>query len=280
MSLAYLFPGQGSQHVGMGNDLFQQFPSLVEEANSILGYSLDELCTQGPEDKLGLTQFTQPALYLVSYLAGLAKQEENMSPDMAAGHSVGEFAALAAAKAFSFADGLRMVAMRGEIMAKVRGGGMAAVIGLESNIISATLKEKNLQKIDLANFNSPGQIVISGPALEIDSSIPVLKEAGAKLVVPLKVSGAFHSEIMKEPSQEFAVFLKEFSFAAPNFPIFANVTGSEYSNPEEIGGLLVKQMYSSVLWSKSIQKMRSFGAVEFIECGPGKVLTKLLRQIP
>ena len=280
MSIAYLFPGQGSQHVGMGNELFQQFPSVVEEANSILGYSLDELCTQGPEDKLGQTQFTQPALYLVSYLAGLAKQKENMFPDMAAGHSVGEFAALAAAKAFSFADGLRMVAKRGEIMAKVRGGGMAAVIGLESNIISATLKEKNLQKIDLANFNSPGQIVISGTALEIDSSIPVLKEAGAKLVLPLKVSGAFHSEMMKEPSQEFAVFLKEFSFATPNFPIFANVTGSEYSNSEGIGGLLVKQMYSSVLWSKSIQKMRSFGAVEFIECGPGNVLTKLLRQIP
>ena len=280
MSIAYLFPGQGSQRLGMGNELFQQFPSLVEEANSILGYSLDELCTQGPEDKLGQTQFTQPALYLVSYLAGLAKQEENQSPDMAAGHSVGEFAALATAKAFSFADGLRMVTKRGEIMAKVRGGGMAAVIGLESKIILATLKDKNLQKIDLANFNSPGQIVISGPTLEIDSSISVLKEAGAKLVVQLKVSGAFHSEMMKEPSQEFGVFLKEFSFAVPNFPIFANVTGSEYSNPEEIGGLLVKQMYSSVLWSESIQKMRSLGADEFIECGPGNVLTKLLRQIP
>ncbi len=280
MSIAYLFPGQGSQRVGMGNELFQQFPSLVEEANSILGYSLDELCTQGPEDKLGQTQFTQPALYLVSYLAGLAKQEENMSPDMAAGHSVGEFAALAAAKAFSFADGLRMVTKRGEIMAKVSGGGMAAVIGLESKIIVSTLKDKNLQKIDLANFNSPGQIVISGPALEIDSSISFLKEAGAKLVVPLKVSGAFHSEMMKEPSEEFAIFLKKFSFAAPNFSIFANVTGSEYSNPDEIGGLLVKQMYSSVLWSESIQKMRSLGADEFIECGPGNVLTKLLRQIP
>jgi malonyl CoA-acyl carrier protein transacylase len=264
----------------MGNELFQQFPSLVEEANSILGYSLDELCAQGPEDKLGQTQYTQPALYLVSYLAGLAKQEGNQSPDMAAGHSVGEFAALAAAKAFSFADGLRMVTKRGEIMAKVSGGGMAAVIGLESKIILATLKDKNLQKIDLANFNSPGQIVISGPALEIDSSIPLLKEAGAKLVVPLKVSGAFHSEMMKEPSVEFAIFLEEFSFTAPSFPIFANVTGSKYSNPEEIASLLVKQMYSSVLWSESIQKMRSLGADEFIECGPGNVLTKLLRQIP
>ena len=157
---------------------------------------------------------------------------------------------------------------------------MAAVIGLESKIIVSTLKDKNLQKIDLANFNSPGQIVISGPALEIDSSIPVLKEAGAKLVVPLKVSGAFHSEMMKESSEEFAIFLKGFSFALPSFPIFANVTGSEYSNPDEIGGLLVKQMYSSVLWSESIQKMRSLGADEFIECGPGNVLTKLLRQIP
>ena len=280
MSIAYLFPGQGSQHVGMGNELFQQFPSVVDEANSILGYSIDELCIHGPEDKLGQTQFTQPALYLVSYLAGLAKREENQFPDMAAGHSVGEFAALATAEAISFADGIRMVTKRGEIMAKVRGGGMAAVIGLESKVIEASLKDKNLQKIDLANFNSPGQIVISGPAFEIDASIPLLKEAGAKLVVPLKVSGAFHSEMMKGPSEEFAVFLKEFSFSAPNFPILANVTGSEYSNPEEIASLLVQQMYSSVLWSESIQKMRSMGADEFLECGPGNVLTKLLRQIP
>ena len=280
MSIAYLFPGQGSQHVGMGNELFQQFPSVVDEANSILGYSIDELCIHGPEDKLGQTQFTQPALYLVSYLAGLEKREENQFPDMAAGHSVGEFAALATAEAISFADGIRMVTKRGEIMAKVRGGGMAAVIGLESKVIEASLKDKNLQKIDLANFNSPGQIVISGPAFEIDASIPLLKEAGAKLVVPLKVSGAFHSEMMKGPSEEFAVFLKEFSFSAPNFPILANVTGSEYSNPEEIASLLVQQMYSSVLWSESIQKMRSMGADEFLECGPGNVLTKLLRQIP
>ena len=280
MSIAYLFPGQGSQHVGMGNELFKQFPSVVGEANSILGYSIDELCIHGPEDKLGQTQFTQPALYLVSYLAGLAKREENQFPDMAAGHSVGEFAALATAEAISFADGIRMVTKRGEIMAKVRGGGMAAVIGLESKVIEASLKDKNLQKIDLANFNSPGQIVISGPAFEVDASIPLLKEAGAKLVVPLKVSGAFHSEMMKGPSEEFAVFLKEFSFSATNFPILANVTGSEYSNPEEIASLLVQQMYSSVLWSESIQKMRSMGADEFLECGPGNVLTKLLRQIP
>lgn len=280
MSIAFIFPGQGSQRVGMGNELFQQFPSVVDQANSILGYSIDELCSQGPEDKLGQTQFTQPALYLVSYLAGLEKREENQFPDMAAGHSVGEFAALATAEAISFADGIRMVTKRGEIMAKVRGGGMAAVIGLESKVIEASLKDKNLQKIDLANFNSPGQIVISGPAFEIDASIPLLKEAGAKLVVPLKVSGAFHSEMMKGPSEEFAVFLKEFSFSAPNFPILANVTGSEYSNPEEIASLLVQQMYSSVLWSESIQKMRSMGADEFLECGPGNVLTKLLRQIP
>ena len=206
MSIAYLFPGQGSQHVGMGNELFQQFPSVVDEANSILGYSIDELCIHGPEDKLGQTQFTQPALYLVSYLAGLEKREENQFPDMAAGHSVGEFAALATAEAISFADGIRMVTKRGEIMAKIRGGGMAAVIGLESKVIEASLKDKNLQKIDLANFNSPGQIVISGPAFEIDASIPLLKEAGAKLVVPLKVSGALHSEMMKEPSEEFQIF--------------------------------------------------------------------------
>jgi len=280
MSLAFLFPGQGSQCLGMGAELFSQFPAKVEEASSVLGYSLTELCIEGPENKLNQTQFTQPALYCVSYMAGQAKLGEGLVPCAAAGHSVGEFAALASAEAISFSDGLRMVAKRGEIMSKVVGGGMAAVIGLDPDGIKAVLTENKLNKIDLANFNSPNQVVISGPATEIEDSVKVLKEAGAKLVVPLKVSGAFHSWMMQAPSQEFSSFIEAFSFSLPKFPVIANVKASPYSSIEEIPALLVKQMHSSVLWTATIQSIRASGVTDFVECGPGNVLTKLLRQIP
>jgi trans-AT polyketide synthase/acyltransferase/oxidoreductase domain-containing protein len=280
MSFAFIFPGQGSQVIGMGADLFSQFPLIVEEASSVLGYSLEELCLQGPEERLNQTQYTQPALYCVSFLAYQAKLAEKCIPSMAAGHSVGEFAALASAKAFSFSDGLKMVAKRSEIMAKVKGGGMAAVIGLNPESIQAVLADNQLDKIDLANFNSPSQIVVSGPALEINNAVQVLKDAGAKLVVPLKVSGAFHSRMMKAPSEEFATYIENFTFSVPKFPVLANVTASEYNTGDEISSLLVKQIHSSVKWSETIQNIRATGMEEFVECGPGNVLTKLLRQIP
>ena len=280
MSFAFIFPGQGSQVIGMGADLFSQFPLIVEEASSVLGYSLEELCLQGPEERLNQTQYTQPALYCVSFLAYQVKLEEKCIPSMAAGHSVGEFAALASAEAFSFSDGLKMVAKRGEIMAKVKGGGMAAVIGLNPESIQAVLADNQLDNIDLANFNSPSQIVVSGPALEINNAVQVLKDAGAKLVVPLKVSGAFHSRMMKAPSEEFATYIENFTFSVPKFPVLANVTASEYNTGDEISSLLVKQIHSSVKWSETIQNIRATGMEEFVECGPGNVLTKLLRQIP
>ena len=191
-----------------GERPFERFPTLVEEANETLGYSLDQLCIDGPEEKLGQTQFTQPALFVVSFLNALAKIEEGQYPDMCAGHSVGEFAALATAKAFTFSDGLKMVAKRGEIMSAVSGGAMAAVIGLDAEVLSTTLKNQSLNQIDLVNFNSPGQIVISGPETEVLSSLDPIKRSGAKLVVPLKVSGAFHSWMMAEPSDSFASFLR------------------------------------------------------------------------
>ena len=280
MSTAFLFPGQGSQAVGMGADLFAQFSEEVAEANDILGYSLSDLCVNGPEEQLGQTQYTQPALYLVSYLHAQAISSDTEKPAMAAGHSVGEFAALAFAGAFSFSDGLKMVAKRGEIMSQVSGGGMAAVIALDADKIKEVFADKGLTGIDLANFNSPGQIVISGPAAEISESLAPLKEAGAKLVVPLKVSGAFHSRMMEVPAQEFEGFLGSFSFSAPNLPVYSNVKAAPYENGEEIPQLLVKQIHHSVRWSETITQMRKSGISEFIECGPGNVLTKLLRQIP
>ena len=218
MSLAFLFPGQGSQSVGMGADLFERFSDLVCEADELLGYSLRSLCLDDPDVKLGRTEYTQPALYVVSYLHALSLIEDGLRPSLSAGHSVGEFAALASAGSIGFADGLRMVAKRGEIMSQVEGGGMAAVIGLDADVIRETLSSVSLADIDLANFNSPGQIVVSGPAEQIKEIIAPLKEAGAKLVVPLKVSGAFHSRMMEQPAFNFKSSSETFLFRSRKSP--------------------------------------------------------------
>ncbi|MDG0965020.1 MAG: ACP S-malonyltransferase [Opitutales bacterium] len=280
MSTAFLFPGQGSQSVGMGAELFSRFPDMVEQSDQILGYSIEELCLREDATDLNLTNFTQPALYTVSCLQAKALLEEGKSPSFAAGHSVGEFAALQCANAFSFADGLQMVAKRGEIMSKVSGGGMAAVIGMDTDKISSVLEEQGADQIDLANFNSPGQIVISGPASQITQVLSPLKDGGARMVVPLKVSGAFHSRMMKEPAVQFSQFLEDFLFRIPEFPVFSNVEAQPYSSAEAIPELLIRQIFSPVKWTEVIQGIRGNSVEEFIECGPGKVLTKLLRQIP
>lgn len=280
MSIAFLFPGQGSQCLGMGAEYFEEFPDLVEQANQVLGLSIVQLCTEGPEEKLGMTQFTQPALFVTSYLAARSIMTDSKIPQLTAGHSVGEFTALAVAGAISFKEGLKIVEKRGEIMSRVTGGGMSAVIGLAEDEIRKTLQCNDFHEVDLANFNSPGQIVLSGPASQIQNSVSFLKEAGAKLVVPLKVSGAFHSRMMKKPALEFAEFLKQFTFSAPKFPVYANINAQPYLNAERISDSLVKQMYSPVRWSDTISRMRQAKVTSFTECGPGNVLTKLLRQIP
>ena len=280
MSTAFLFPGQGSQSIGMGADLFPIFPELVEEADQILWYSIRDLCLAEDSSDLNLTNFTQPALYVVSCLSAKLKIKEGIVPSHAAGHSVGEFAALFSAGAFSFHEGLQMVAKRGEIMAKVSGGGMAAVIGLDSDAIEGVLLSEGADQIDLANYNSPGQIVISGDEAQISNVLAPLKEAGARMVVPLKVSGAFHSRLMMESANEFAEFISKFSIKLPSFPVVSNVNANAYSSAASISELLVKQIYSPVRWTDVIQGIRENGVDNFVECGPGNVFTKLLRQIP
>jgi malonyl CoA-acyl carrier protein transacylase len=282
MTRAFLFPGQGSQHTGMGEHLFSVFPEIVAEADEILGYSLSDLCLCAQNtEKLDHTQFTQPALYVVSCLQAMSELVGSGSePVFLAGHSVGEYAALCTSGAFSFADGLRLVAKRGEIMAKVTGGGMAAVIGLEPRRIKEVLSEIGSEDVDLANFNSPGQTVLSGPSASMEPLGGPMKNAGAKMFVPLKVSGAFHSHMMEQPSSEFSTFLEGFSFSDPKTPVISNVEAIPYSGAKDIPDLLAKQIHSSVRWAETIQFMRSQGVEEFVECGPGKVLKKLLRQIP
>ena len=264
----------------MGAEAFPRFSETVAQANEILGYSIEKLCLGEEDDRLGQTQYTQPALYVTSALEYLEASEEGARPpDFAAGHSVGEYAALFAGGAFDFANGLRLVAKRGELMSKVEGGAMAAVIGLEEDKIISAMRDCGRDDVDLVNFNSPGQIVVSGPAASVPQLEEPFKEAGARLFVPLKVSGAFHSRYMRGPGEEFAEFVKDFEFSSPRFPVISNVEAAPYGE-NEVAELLVRQISSPVLWSNSIRYVRRQGEVEFREIGSGNVLTKLLRQIP
>ncbi len=274
-----LFPGQGSQEPGMGNELFEKFPQYVEQADQILGYSITEIC-QGEDERLNQTCFTQPALYVVSSLAYLAwKDESEEDAKFAAGHSVGEYAALFSAGYIDFSDGLKMVQKRGELMHQQTGGGMAAVLGLNQDAVKKILSENSeLSEIDLANINAPEQIVISGKKQDIEAAKEIFESAGARRYVILNVSGAFHSRYMQEPGKEFRDFINEFSFNEPKFPVISNLTALPYT-VSDAADLLVRQIFSPVQWVDSILHLRSNGDMDYKELGPGKVLTGLLRRI-
>lgn len=241
--LAYVFPGQGSQRKGMGEGLFDQFPDLVRMADEILGYSVRDLCLQDPGQKLNQTQYTQPALYTVNALTYLAKiQSGGSKPEFVAGHSLGEYNALHAAGAFSFETGLSLVKKRGELMAEAKDGGMAAVMNCPEPRIREILAEAGLEAIDVANFNAPTQITISGMRQDIEKAQPWFEKADAAFV-PLNTSGAFHSRYMRESAARFAVVVREQALLTPEIPVIANVTARPYGG-DGAAQLLIDQMSS------------------------------------
>ncbi len=276
--LTFLFPGQGSQFKGMGGTLFDEFSNLTQKADALLGYSIKKLCLEDPEQQLNQTQFTQPAIYIVSALNYLKKiQETNLKPDYAAGHSLGEYSALFAADVFDFETGIKLVKKRGELMSKAEGGGMAAIMGLTAEKIQEIIAENNLLGITIANFNSDSQSVISGLKNDIEHAQSIFKNFSATFI-PLKVSGAFHSHLMETAHQEFNIYLQQFVFNIPSLPVLANVNAKPY-HPLIIQKNLSDQMTHSVQWTQTIRYLLSQGAMEFAEIGPGNVLTGLLKNI-
>ncbi|MCB0211427.1 MAG: ACP S-malonyltransferase, partial [Anaerolineae bacterium] len=281
----YVFPGQGSQEQGMGQALFDEvaeFTIWEPEIDALLGYSLRQLCLDDAEQRLKQTQYTQPALYVVNALHYLKKRAEGAKPDYVAGHSLGEYDALFAAGAFDFMTGLRLVQKRGALMAQSKEGSMAAVVGLGPEQISEALQANGLLEIDMANYNAPSQTVISGPSAEISQAEAVLNEAGARLVIPLQVSAAFHSRLMVPAAERFAEFLAPFEFKALAIPVIANVTARPYPSAhptETIKKMLVEQITHPVQWTDTIRYLLGQDATDFEEVGPGAVLTGLVRRI-
>ena len=279
MSRIYLFPGQGSQKKGMGAEVFPLFPAETAAADAILGYSVAEQCVEDPGGKLSQTQYTQPLLFTVCSLMYLKKrQETGAPPDMVAGHSVGEFAALFAAGVFDFDTGLKIVQKRGELMSRAVGGGMAAVVGMSAEEIRGVLDAAGYTTIDVANLNSPKQSVISGLKDEVLTVRPAFEAAGARMFVPLDVSGAFHSRYMQPARAEFDTFVRDFTFTPPQIPVIANVTARPYE-PDAIVENMTRQITSPVRWAESMQYLLQQPEPEFEEVGPGVVLTSLMRQI-
>ena len=279
---AYIFPGQGSQFPGMGKDLFETYSfarEIFSEADELLGFSLSEIMFNGTEDELKQTKVTQPAIYLHSIL--IAKLGTNFKPDMVAGHSLGEFSALVASGGLSWQDGLSLVSKRAIAMQKaceIQPSTMAAVLGLSDEQIEKVCAEFTGEVV-AANFNCPGQVVISGSIKGVELAGEKLKEAGAKRVLLLPVGGAFHSPFMEPARLELAAAIEAAKIDRPICPIFQNVNAKASQNEVEIKANLIAQLTGPVRWTQSIEAMVSAGATDFIECGPGKVLQGLVRKI-
>ncbi|TYQ17732.1 UNVERIFIED_CONTAM: trans-AT polyketide synthase/acyltransferase/oxidoreductase domain-containing protein [Acetivibrio alkalicellulosi] len=276
--LAYVFPGQGSQCKGMGGDLFDEFYDLTEKADKILGYSIKELCMNDTENLLNQTSYTQPALYIVGTLSYLKKlKETGIKPDFVAGHSLGEYVALFASGVVDFETGLKLVKKRGQLMFQATGGGMAAVIGMSEEKVFEVLQQHQLDTIDVANYNSPSQIVISGHRTDIEEAKELFEAEGARYII-LKVSGAFHSRYMQEAAEEFAEYLHTFVFSNMAIPVISNVTAKPY-NEIAIKQNLIQQITHSVKWSDTIRYLMGKEPIDIVQIGPGNVLDGFTKAI-
>lgn len=279
---AYVFPGQGAQFTGMGKDLYENSPlakELFEKANEILGFRITDIMFEGTAEELKETKVTQPAVFLHSVIS--AKTLEDFKPEMVAGHSLGEFSALVANGVLSFEDGLKLVSQRAMAMQKaceITPSTMAAVLGLADNIV-----EDICASVDgivvAANYNCPGQLVISGEFKAVELACEKMKEAGAKRALLLPVGGGFHSPMMEPAREELAAAIEATTFSSPICPVYQNVTASAVSDPDEIKKNLIIQLTAPVKWTQSIHQMIADGANLFIEAGPGKVLTGLIGKI-
>jgi len=286
MKSAWLFPGQASQYVGMGKDIFDHTDlgkHYFECANDIMECDIQSIIFNGPKEKLKQTQYTQPAIYIVSVILGELLKEKGFTPNAVAGHSLGEYSALAVANAFDFETGLSLVKVRAESMAKAgvtQEGAMAAIIGIEDKTISELCSDYSGNGVVVAaNYNSPGQVVISGSPEAVESVMDSAKASGARMTVQLNVSGAFHSPLMAPAREALADSLDSFEISDSLFPVFTNVDAEPITKGHEIKDSLIRQLENPVLWSKSILSMKDYGIESFTEVGPGKILQGLNKRI-
>ncbi|KAA5536717.1 ACP S-malonyltransferase [Taibaiella lutea] len=283
MKHAYIFPGQGAQFSGMGKNLYdtnEQAKALFEQANEILGFRISDIMFSGTEDELKQTKVTQPAVFLHSVITFLVHPE--LKPQMTAGHSLGEFSALVAAGALSFEDALKLVYQRAIAMQKAceqNPSTMAAILGLEDAKVEEVCAGITDEVVVPANYNCPGQLVISGSIAGIEKGCEAMKAAGAKRALVLQVGGAFHSPLMEPARQELQAAIEATNFQTPICPVYQNVDAKPYTNPDEIKKNLINQLTAPVRWTQTVQNMVADGATEFTECGPGNVLQGLVKKI-